>query len=151
MQFQQVAGLAAGRGAGIQHPHAWPGTEQPRGQLRRRILHRHVPLGEAGQAHDVHRPRQPQRFRGEVAGLGLEAGLPQAPHIGRRAGAPDIDAQPHRRLAVAGGEHGLAVVGPVPAEGVDQPGRVSEACLRLAVGAIEDLLSLALEAPQTPR
>ena len=46
--FQQVAGLAARRGAGIQHAHAILHVQQRRGQLRGRVLHRHQALVKAG-------------------------------------------------------------------------------------------------------
>ena len=68
--FQQVAGLAAGRAAGIQHALAGGQLQQVGGQLRCLVLDTDMPGSEARQA-------------GNVAGLGQQDAIAA---VGARAG-----------------------------------------------------------------
>lgn len=121
-EFEQMAGLAAGRRAGVEHAHAVAHAEQRRGELRAGVLHRNDALAETGNA--VYRHR-----RGELDGVvaGLARGnvmVLQHLQIGVDRRVTGVHAQCERALRVAGGEHRLPGVGPGAFHRVDPPRRV---------------------------
>ena len=152
-----MRGFAAWRRAGIEHPRTrsdgWQSglfaDQQGRGQLRRSILHRHLPLGKARQGryrhgalqHDRLWRQRPDKARGYP-------GCGEPLDIGACCAMPCIDAQGHRRVFVVGHQHGLPLPGPIGFCAVDPPGRMIEPALWVAQHGLHDGISFADEAPQ---
>jgi len=127
-QLQQMGGLAAGRGAGVQHPHAILGRQQFGGQLGAGVLHRPPALGKPRQplhrARGIEHDRIGRRPRTDARqGMGLQSGVgKRRQHLLARNAAP-IDAQSHRARALARGEDLLPMRGMVTLQQFDPPGR----------------------------
>ena len=124
--LQQVRGLAARRGAGIQHPQRLrqiePVEQQLRGQLGAGVLHRDVAFGEAGDLVDRQRMRQQHALGPHPLRSYIHSMKPtQDAGHGRFL---CIDPQHHRRLGVVGAQDVLPLPGMVVLQVVDPPARV---------------------------
>ena len=145
-QLQQVRGLAAGRGAGVEHPHAVGWREQPGGPLRPGVLDGHEPFGETGEAPHGHRLRQQQRVGRQVDPL--DRLFCEQPAIGLGLDAAAIDAQRHRRMHRADLEDAVGGITVLGAQMVDPPARMGPASLRIAACRVEENVALAQETAQ---
>ena len=150
-QLQQVGGFAARCGTGVQHPGTrWQWQQQGRCTLGRHILHRHVTVGKARQL--VYRTRLVQHHGlGQLRVVQRAGGQPhrcQALHIGRRAAAPGIDPQHHRRAPVGRRQQGRPMRRPIALQTLDPPGRVVVQRHRLALYRADQGGPLAQKAPQ---
>ena len=119
-----MRGLAARRRAHVQHPRTrGQPVQQGRHALRGAILHRHIAVGEAGQARRRHRSAEQQRVRHAVRNFRLDARVQQPLPIGVTVAAQPVDPQPQWRLLLAGGEDVIGLRRPVLAHLLSQPCR----------------------------
>ena len=148
LELERMAGLAAGRRAGVQHAHAGRCSEEARRELRGCILHRGVAFRKAGQRIDVRGCGEPDRLGREFASLRpLSCRLePREVTIARNTAC--IDPQPHGWLAVARRGDGFRAVAPVALNGIEHPFRMCQPRGAHAVRAADDRLAFTLEPPQ---
>ena len=109
-QFENVGCLATGGGASIQY--ALPGGNiQPRCRmLRTGILHRNATVGEAGQTGDRNRLLEQKTARDVVAvRSSADARRIEFRQYAADIGSASIDSQGHRRVGIAGSEHGFGM------------------------------------------
>jgi hypothetical protein len=151
-RLQQMGGLAARRGAGVEHPGArgqWRQAaravdQQRRGKLRGAVLHRHVASVEARQLghrtgwlqHQAVGCQGPQRA---CLQTGFQQTLPVG--LGRAAGA--VDAQAEGRRQLRGGQQLGPLRGPVALQSAHPPGRMFVTRLGLLQGLRQQRLALA--------
>ena len=119
--FEQVRGLATGRGAGIKHARARRQRERVGDPLRGRVLHRDRAILEIRQCRHRHRRVQPQRIGQGGIAAGLDPGREQVRGVRVAAATARVDAQPQRRGDRAGGEDRLGLVAPVALQLRAQP------------------------------
>lgn len=146
--FEQVAGLAARRAAGIEHALARSEVEQSCGQLRRFVLHADAAFGEAGQALHVESARQANPVFAERAGKGFDASALQLGKIAVAVGLPTVDPQGHRRVGIVGRADGFPLLGPVRLQAFLQPARMRQADHRVALKLAEQRLPFTLGTAQ---
>ena len=91
------------------------------------------PFANPGSAPTSTGSREPQRLRRERAGFRREPLGREPRAVGIARSVPAIDAQPHRRLGIAGRGDRLPVARPVALEGGEQPFRMRERRLARAV------------------
>ena len=148
-ELQEVRGLAAGGGAGVQHARARRQAgahQQVAGALGGGVLHRDGAVGEAGQAVDRHRGGEHDGLGvGELAG---QAGGLELLQVLRTGELANVHAQAHRRAHLGGGGDGLPSVRPVGAQAVDPPLRMIPLAGGLFVGGGHQRGALADEAAQ---
>ena len=122
--FQQMPGLAARRGAGIQHPLTGFGGKQRRGQLRGGILHRNRACGEARQRERLNRLVQNQGTVNARDRRSAMSGCGEQRLIIGAAVLAGVDPQGERWPGIVGSDQIGPVVRPVPAQALQQPARV---------------------------
>ena len=120
-----LGALAAGGGAGIQHPLARLRIEQRHDALGGPVLHAPAALAVARQAAQIPRPIAQHQAAGAIAeGFGGDAGGGQIGLQGLAAAAQRVHAQIQAGRAVAGAGEGLGRVGRQPAHQLaGQPAR----------------------------
>ncbi len=146
--FQQVAGLAAGGCAGVQHALAGSQVGEVGGHLGGTVLHREVSVLETGQAGDVGTVRQHHGIGQPRMGGGRMAGRLQLADQRFALTAPAVDSKHQRRLAVVGRHHGGSLFWPVSLQRLGQPGGMGVACGGVGVESRQACGALALPAPQ---
>src|SRR5450830_2036446 len=107
--FEQMPGLAAGRGAGIEHAHAILYIEQRRGQLGSSVLYRYQAVGKARYLGHWHGFVQPYCIRTDLTSAYAITG--QQMQIIRHRTAPAVHAQAQRWRGIAGVKNGLPLIG----------------------------------------
>jgi len=129
--------LAAGGGAGIQHPLAGPGIQQLGGTLGAPVLNRDKTVEKAGQG--IHRHRLLQQQGGAAQGRSGNPGGFQASLVFLPGAPGQIDPQGHGRLAVAGRGDGFPIPGIGPAQAGQPPVGMPPGPRRLAGGPGQQL------------
>ncbi len=127
-QLEQVTGLAAGCGAGIEHPAAITREQPGRSQLGAGVLDRHQPVCKAGQVIDRHGLVEPDCLGGsgqQFAGrLFIRRHGRQSFEVGLCGRLRRVDPQPHRRALVVRRDDLLPLLWPIATQPIDQPLRV---------------------------
>ena len=146
--FEHVRGLAAGRGAGIEHALPVGEIEQIDDALRGAVLHREKTFCIAGKTRHIRAALEHDRVleivvRGRSDVVGAKTFEKRRP-----AAATPVDAQRQRRFAVVRGEDRVGVVGPVASQRVDEPARMRRARDFVGVEARIERHALAHEATQ---
>ena len=143
-----MAGLAAGRGAGIEHAQAVAQVGEVGGHLGGAVLHGEMAVLEAGHAGDVAAVRQHQCVGEPGMRCRFVAGRAQLADQRVAFAALAVDPQHQRRFAVVRGHHGFGLCGPVTLQCVGQPLRMGVAGLRLRVEPGQQAAAFALPAAQ---
>ncbi len=145
-KLEQVGGLAARGGAGVEHPHPRARLQQRRGELRAQVLHGEPALAIARKLGDRSRRVDDDAglARGHRADRHRRAGCEERLARGR----PRVHAQRQRRALVAGGEDSFPVRRVVGAHAVDPPLRMRPARHRVGAHRRAQRLALAQVAPQ---
>ncbi len=128
-----MGGLAAGRGAGVQHAHPRLDSEQGRRQLRGGVLHRGPTLGKSGQRGGFDRFGQRERRRGRRHRLGVFPRRRQSRAVHVAAALEPVDPQGEGWPGVVGGDDGRPVVRPVPLQPFQQPARMGRPGFRVGL------------------
>ena len=145
-QFQDVARLAAGRRAGVQHAHAVLQIQQRRGQLRASILYGDDALLEAGDQRHADRLVQAHGKRSHLARR--DTRFLQHSQIRFDRALAAIHAQGQWRHGIAGRQNGLPVARVSQAQRIDPPLRIIPLRQWLLQGRFQQGLALAQETPQ---
>ena len=133
--FQDVTGLAARRRARIEHALARREVEEARRALGRDVLNRRIACREARQRIDGLRRVEHDRGRDFLVRPRADARGLEPCEIVAACRAPLVHAQPHRRGRIVRGADPLPVVGPVVRELLEQPARMAEPRLVVALRA----------------
>ena len=133
--FQQMAGLAARGGAGVQYPRLRAQDQaiqqQGSGALSRRVLHRKPSLRIAGHAANRHRPLQVHGcWRNGVRG---HAGQRQRICKSRQTGLAQVHPQGERGLDIRGLQNGLPTLRLLGLQALDPPHGVVPLRLRQGI------------------
>ncbi len=153
--FEQMRRLAAGGGAGVEHPQRRTGSrrgeaveQQGAASWAAASCTEHIAVGEAREL--LHRPRlRAAAAPSAPTGMAVEPDALQA-----RAGSAAtralaaVDPQRHGRLLVVGGQHALPFARVVAPQALDPPARMVPLRDRLVLGGRHQLVALAQEAAQ---
>lgn len=145
-EFENVARLAAGRRARIEHAHAVARAEPFGRELRARVLHRHDAVRETRNALDGQRRCEPYRVTADL--LGIDPLGTQHVEIRIRRHAARVHAQRERAGRVARGKNARPCVGPRTLDRVDPPRLVVPARAPIGLQPLEPHGPLAQEAAQ---
>ncbi len=148
LTLQQVGGLAAGGGAGIQHPLTRLRIEQGGGLLCCAILYRAVADLEAGQLGHVAGTFQQDAILTLFTGHGIDAGFGHAGQHLLAALALTVVADPHGGALVIRLHDELPLVGISLTQALGEPLGVTEAHARHAVDTQQNHFGAALEVAQ---
>lgn len=118
-ELENVARLAAGRRARVEHAHAVARAEPFGRELRAGVLHRHDAVREARNALDGPRRCKPYRVKADL--LGVDPLGAQRVEIRVRRHPARIHAQRERAGRIARGENALPCIGPRALDGIDPP------------------------------
>ncbi|MNH08866.1 hypothetical protein D3C79_683000 [compost metagenome] len=146
--FEQVAGLAAGGTAGVEHALPRGQFEQVGRQLRGLVLNADPAFGKARQAAHVAGFGEDDAVTAELAGAGADARLRQQRQVGIAAVMAAIDPQDHRRMGIVGGADGFPVLRPERFQRLLQPARMRSAHHRIALHVGEQRFAFTLGAAQ---
>ena len=148
LQFENMAGLAAGRAAGVQYPLAGLQLQQRRRQLGRFVLHADRTGGEPRQLLHITGLGQGHAIGAEGTGDSGDTGVLQLLQVSIAAGLPAIDPQAHRRVQVVGCTQRFPVLRPDLLQGLLQPARMGDADHRVMFQLRQQGGALALGAAQ---
>ncbi|MNJ48860.1 hypothetical protein D3C77_440660 [compost metagenome] len=146
--FEQVAGLAARRAAGVEHALAGREVEQVGSQLRGFVLNADPALIEPRQTAHIAGLGEEDAIDAVLAGTGLQSRFAQQFQVGITTVMTAVDPQDHRRMRIVGGADGFPLLGPEGLQRFLQPARVGGAHHGIAFEFGEDIVALALRAAQ---